>query len=120
MFGVYDPSGRINVTVVDGLTRTGFYASDTSWNIIPTDGVIRVGTYHPCGAIWVTDVTDINSVFGAYAPDGSLYVTTTNIPTGALRVTVVSGSLNPSSGFFFLLNTGSHILLDTGSRILRN
>src|SRR6266550_8086447 len=54
------------------------------------------GIYHPCGAYNVT-VAGSGSE-GLYAPDGSYYVTEdiTNL-SGALRVNVVSGSLDPAS-----------------------
>jgi len=58
-------------TVVDGLTRTGLYAPDGSFNVVESDGSAWVGVYHPCGAYWVTQVSAIDET---YAEDGSLNI----------------------------------------------
>lgn len=89
---LYAADGSINVTVVDGTTRTGLYAADGSWNVVVSDGIDHAGVYHPCGAYWVTVLED--GPEGIYATDGSLYVQESPYTyTGGLRVTVVSGNL---------------------------
>lgn len=90
---LYANDGTQNVTVVDGSSFVGAYAPDGSLNVFVTDGLSFVGTTHPSGAMNVT-VSPGTLFCGYYAPDGSVYVT--EDPTelsGALRVTVVSGSL---------------------------
>lgn len=94
MSGVYAADGSLNVTVVDGSTRTGLYAADGSINVVLSPGSGFVGLYHPCGAYYVTLVTVGPANY--YAADGSMNVTQSPyITTGATRVTAVSGSLNP-------------------------
>lgn len=93
--GIYAADGSINVTVVDGTTRTGLYAADGSWNVVLSDGVGFAGVYHPCGGYNVTVLT--GGPEGIFATDGSLFVQETPYTySGGLKVTVVSGSL---SGF---------------------
>lgn len=103
--GFYAADGSMNVTVVSGLAETGLYAADGSINVIvPTGGGFK-GAYHSCGALYVT-VPSVAST-AIKAPDGSLYVTTTPFTNGGKHVTVVSGSLSPSTGpstnWFFLM-----------------
>lgn len=96
MSGLYAPDGSINVTVVNGSTYTGLFAPDGSWNVVKADGS-HFGYYHPCGAILVTVATSGPS--SSHAPDGSIYVEETPYTySGALRVTVVSGSLSGGGG----------------------
>lgn len=95
----YATNGSLNVTVVDGTTRTGVYAADGSINVILAPGGTYVGAYHPCGAWYVT--LSPGTLVPLRAPDGSLYVTTSNPPStnSGQPVTVVSGSLSPGTGF---------------------
>jgi hypothetical protein len=96
--GLYATNGSINVTVVNGSTRTGAVAADGSWNVILAPGGTFVGAYHPCGARYVT--LSPGTFVPIQAPDGSLYVDDVNAPsknTGQ-PVTVVSGTLHPSVG----------------------
>ena len=96
MSGLYAADGSINVTVVDGTAYTGLYAADGSWNVVKADG-FHFGYFHPCGAMLVTVATSGPS--SAHAPDGSLYVEETPYTySGAMRVTVVSGSLSSGGG----------------------
>jgi len=89
---LYAANGTVNVTVVDGTTFTGIYAADGSMNVIAASGTVPCGSTHPCGARWVT-VSPGNTPCGLYAPDGSWYITEDSTElSGALRVTVVSGS----------------------------
>lgn len=53
---IYSANGKINTTTVNGLARTGLYASNHSLNII-VDDVTAKGQYHPCGAIRVNSGT---------------------------------------------------------------
>lgn len=94
MSGYYAADGSMNVTVVSGTAGTGLYASDGSINVVksPGTGTGIVGTYHPCGALWVTVAT--SGGHPLRAPDGSLYVSTTPYTNGGQHVTVVSGSLS--------------------------
>jgi len=89
----YAADGSWNVTVVDGSTYTGLYAADQSLNVIKSDGSTYVGSYHPCGAQYVS--TNTSGLVSFYAPDGSIYVTNTGMPSTdqGQPVTVVSGSL---------------------------
>lgn len=97
MSGVYAADGSLNVTVVDGSTRTGLYAADGSINVALSPGSGFVGLYHSCGAWYVTLITSGPANY--YAADGSMNVTQSPyVLTGATRVTAVSGSLNPSVG----------------------
>lgn len=66
--------GYLNITVVDGTSRTGYYTADGSVNIVNATGESgHVGVYHPCGAINIT-VVDGTSHVGRYASNGSLNV----------------------------------------------
>lgn len=95
--GVYAADGSLRLTVVDGTTHTGIYAPDGSFNVVKATGLIFVGAYHPCGAWWVTPVT--SGQVGYYAPDGSMNVAESPYTAkGAVRVTVVSGSLSGGGG----------------------
>lgn len=95
---LYASDGSLNVSVVAGSSYTGLYAADGSLNVIASPGTY-VGIYHPCGALYVTPVTD-TSLHSYYAPDGSMYVTNTGMPRKdqGQPVTVVSGSLFGGGG----------------------
>lgn len=94
MSGVYAADGSLNVSVVSGSSFTGVYAPDGSINVIKAPGGSFVGAYHPCGAWYVTLVT--SGAVGYYAVDGSMNVMLSPYSaSGAVRVTVVSGSLTP-------------------------
>src|SRR6185295_2136604 len=83
------------IRVVNGATRTGLYGAANTINVVlaPSPVTGMVGLYHPCGAYYVTVANDTLDK-GAYARDGSLYVTETlTNHNGPLRVIVVSGSL---------------------------
>lgn len=120
--GLYAANGTINCTVVDGLTWTGITAPDGSMYVVAATGLVPCGSTHPCGARWVT--VSPGTLCGLYAPDGSWYVTETSTEfSGALRITVVSGSLGASgpagSGllledgtFFLLAEDGSYLILE--------
>lgn len=99
----YAADGSWNVTVVDGSTYTGLYAADQSLNVIKSSGSSFVGAFHPCGAQYVT--TNTSGLVPFYAPDGSIYVTNTGMPSTdqGQPVTVVSGSLfgPPPTGFYY-------------------
>lgn len=89
---VYAADGSINVTVVNGATRTGLYAANGSINVTQ-DATVTRGYYHPCGAVRVTRAD------GTYKqrqhPDGSIIVVTTPYAAKyAQRITVVAGSLS--------------------------
>ena len=86
---LYAVDGSIHVTVVDGTTITGLYAADGSWNVVQDDAS---GAMHPCGALNVTVATGTDPVHRINV-DGRLNVVETPYsPTGAQRVTVVSGA----------------------------
>lgn len=94
--GVYAADGSLNVTVVSGSSLTGLYAANGSINVVKAVGTLPCGAYHPCGAWWVTPVT--SGVVGYYAADGSMNVAESPYTAhGAVRVTVVSGSLGSST-----------------------
>ena len=85
-------NGSYNVTVVSGASYTGLLAPDGSVNVIEADRTY-LGVYHPCGALQVTPTTTA-AYRGIYAPDGSIYVINgSDRSSGAMPVTVVSGSL---------------------------
>jgi len=91
MPGLYAADGSINVTVVDGTTLVGSYAADGSLNVVDASASgVPSGVYHPSGALNVTPTED--PVLSIYAPNGSVYVTEDSANTGAMRITVVSGS----------------------------
>lgn len=90
MAGLYAADGSWNVTVVTGLDRVDYYALDGSVNVTGSTGT---GAMHPCGCLAVTSTPDDTEFWGRYAPDGSLYVSSTFPNTGCQRVTFVSGSL---------------------------
>lgn len=97
MAGLYAADGSLNVSVVDGTSLTGLYAANGSLNVVVATGSSFVGAYHPCGAWYVTAVT--SGVVGHYAADGSMNVAESPYTaTGAVRVTVVSGSLSGGGG----------------------
>lgn len=113
----YAADGSINVTAVDGTTRTGVYAANGSINVVVTPSPVTrpVGAYHKCGAWYVTVTT--SPVLSKRAPDGSLYVSVSPYQKGSTKVTVVSGSL--SSGSFILREDGSYVLRESGDRVER-
>lgn len=97
--GIYAADGSWNVTIVDGTTFTSYYAADGSVNVV--HDTVFFGAYHPCGALRVTYTS--SAVNQRYAPDGSIYVSTTPYVTGAQPVTAVSGSFGPPpSGAFYV------------------
>lgn len=49
MAGLYTAGGKIATTTVNGLTYTGLYAANGSWNVVLDDAVNK-GIMHPCGA----------------------------------------------------------------------
>lgn len=99
----YAADGSWNVSVVDGSTYTGRYAADGSLNVIKSPGGTYVGDTHPCGAMYVS--TNTSGFVTFYAPDGSVYVTNTGMPSTnqGQPVTVVSGTLfgPPPTGFYY-------------------
>lgn len=97
MAGLHAADGSLNVTVVSGTSLTGLYAADGSINVVVTDGSSYVGAYAPCGAWNVFLVT--SGIKGYYAPNGAMNVTQTPyLVSGAVRVTVLSGSLSGTVG----------------------
>lgn len=66
--GIYDESGKIQVNVVDGTTRTGIYAADGSINIV-VDDEDNTGVTHPCGALRANSGTGTET----YDPSGAMY-----------------------------------------------
>ena len=95
MAALLNASGALRVTIVDGSTRTGLFAADGSWNVVVAPGSSYVGSYHRCGALYVTLTT---SRTGYYAPDGSMYVAESpNL--GATYVVAVSGSFSSGTPF---------------------
>lgn len=114
MAGLYAADGSMNVTVVSGSTYTGIYAADGSRNVIKSPGGTYVGAYHPCGAWYVT--TNTSGFVPIRAPDGSLYVTNTGMPSTdqGQPVTVVSGSLF-GIAFLLLANGTDFLLLANGT-----
>lgn len=71
---LYDNNGYRRVTIVDGTSYTGLYASDGSYNGVLTSGDYT-GIYHPCGAYNVTETEE--DVISTIAPNGSLYIAQT-------------------------------------------
>jgi len=124
MAGYYAADGSMNVTVVDGLTRTGIYAADGSINVVLAPGGTYVGAYHPCGAWWVT--VSLGTLTSIRAPDGSLYVSDASTQGGISEnsgqpVTVVTGTLfDPVVKSFLLLNDNTSFLLfdDNTSKLI--
>lgn len=55
---LYNTAGQRLVTVVNGSTYTGIYATDGSYNGVTNDGTGILGLYHPCGAYNCFIVTD--------------------------------------------------------------
>lgn len=98
--GVHAQDGSFRVTVVDGSTYVGTYASDGSLNVkVRSD---EIGYYDQSGAMLVTVRSSAGA--GIYAQDGSLYVSESPYVYGSQRVTVVSGSLSggpPPSGAYY-------------------
>lgn len=84
--GTRDSDGSLKVTVVDGTTIVGLYASDGSINVVQSDGTPN-GIYHKSGA---RRVTVASSGQKGLAPDGSYYVSENG--SAGQKVTVVSGA----------------------------
>jgi hypothetical protein len=82
--------GTYPVTVVDGLTYVGLFATDGSMNVVDaTAETDYVGIEHSCGAMNVT-IVDGATYVGRYAVNGSWNVIEDNDQScGALPVTVV-------------------------------
>ncbi len=93
-------NGSLNVSVVSGSSYTGLYAADGSINVVNASGSTYIGASHPCGAYWVT--LSPGTLVGIRAPDGSLYVNTTNANDGSQYVTVVSGSLSNHTPTYYI------------------
>lgn len=68
---IYNDDGSLNITVVDGSTRTGIQASDGSINIVLDDSS-HLGLYHPCGAFRVNS-SEGNTI---QDPSGAYYINT--------------------------------------------
>lgn len=100
--GYYAANGSWNISIIDGTTITGIYATDGSMNCVEATGLVSVGLTHPCGARWVTLNNDSTPI-GFYAPDGSMYVTDDGTKNGATKVTVISGSLGGGTSYMLLL-----------------
>ena len=93
--GLYANDGSINVTVVDGNSYVGAQAADGSLNVLVVDGSDYTGLLAGCGAVNViAAVADSNSYFH---PCGAWYNSESPYYIGAVRVTVVSGSIGGSS-----------------------
>lgn len=89
--GLYANDGSINVTVVDGNSYVGAQAADGSLNVLVVDGSDYTGLLAGCGAVNVIAATeDTNNSFHSC---GAWLVSETPFFKGAVRVTVVSGSL---------------------------
>ena len=91
MVGSYNKDGVMNVTVVDGSTRTGLIATDGSINVVQVNGNTRVGAYHACGA-W-TVFKYVTGQPTARHKSGALMVSDSPFTEGTTKVNVVSGSL---------------------------
>ena len=93
--GLYANDGSINVTVVDGNSYVGAQAADGSLNVLVVDGSDYTGLLAGCGAVNViATVADSNSYFH---PCGAWYVSESPYDIGAVRVTVITGSIGGSS-----------------------
>ncbi len=69
--GLYNADRQRQVTIVNGLTRTGLYSPDGQYNGVMNDGTsIWKGATHPCGALNVADYATTS----AFTPNGSLSV----------------------------------------------
>lgn len=64
---IYDTTGKIKITSVDGSALTGLYASDGSVNAVIDDST-HTGSQHPCGALRVNSGTGstVYDTSGAY------------------------------------------------------
>jgi hypothetical protein len=90
---LYAADGSINVTVVNGASLTGVQAPNGSYNVVVSDPDTLCGLYHSCGAFNVVTAPD-GSFVGRIAANGAMYVTEDpDRKDGAVRVTVLSGSL---------------------------
>lgn len=70
---IYNSNGQVRLTIVNGSSYTGLYASDGSWNVVlTTENTTWKGIHNPCGAFWGTITTNPASPF--YAIDGSLNI----------------------------------------------
>ena len=91
---LYAADGSLNITVVPGTSVTGLQAADGSLNVVQSAGGTPIGIMHSCGALNVTNVAGGTSPVSYNAEDGSVNVIESPYsPTGALKVTVVSGTL---------------------------
>lgn len=92
MSGIYASDGSMNVTVVDGTTYVGLYASNGgSVNVIKRTS--EIGRQHSSGALLVTPITSNGN--GIQTSDGSLNVSESPYYNASQKVTVVSGSFSP-------------------------
>ena len=92
---LFAADGSLNVTVVDGNSYTGAQAADGSLNVLVVDGTDYTGLLAGCGAVNViAAVADSNSYFH---PCGAWYISESPYYTGAVKVTVMSGSIGGSS-----------------------
>ena len=73
-----------------------------------------MGAYAPDGSRYVT-VADEDSR-GIYAPDGSIYVSETPSTSGSLYIEVVSGSIGGATSSV-LMELGDYVLMETGDRV---
>lgn len=66
-YGIYNSDGTFRTTTVNGLTRTGLYAADGSYNVVMDDAVNK-GIHHPCGALRMNSGTGTSNhdATGAY------------------------------------------------------
>ena len=107
---LYAANGTINVTVVSGSSFVGAYAANGSKNIqlAPESGFC--GRVAPCGAEYAVNSPEQQQ--GLYAPNGAIYITDNpNSTSGALHVTVVSGTLP-----VFIVNDSGALFIDDSSR----
>lgn len=71
--GLFDASGNMRITLVDGSTVTGLYAPDGSMNVVQTTAQKPNvgGVYHPCGAMYGSP---LDGRGGIQAANGSFYM----------------------------------------------
>jgi hypothetical protein len=68
---LYNSDGQIVITQVDGVSYTGLYAADGTYNAVVNDNP-PPGLYHPCGAFNAVSVADTSA--GFYSPSGAVNV----------------------------------------------
>lgn len=79
--GIYDSNAQIRLTTVDGLTETGLYATDGSWNVVLNAGTgEKLPIQHTCGALNASVTADVFA--GYYAANNSMNVKTNIAGTG--------------------------------------